>query len=117
VVAAGGERLPSRLDRGKALWLDHAAADEGQQYRRRNAEEEHVAPTVGADPIVDVGREQIAKAAAGHHEAEDFRPVGFGEGLGDERDGDHQLGAGAKPGDEAETAQAAMPPARNLAGR
>jgi len=105
VVAAGRQRLAPRLHRGEMFRLDHATAQECQQKRRNDAGEKDVAPPVGADPIVDIGGEQIAKASAGHHKAEDLSPVRLGKSFGDQRDRDHQLRARAEPGDEAKQAE------------
>src|SRR5262249_4405815 len=105
MLAARRQLLAPRLYRGKTLRLDHAATDKGEQNRRHDPDKKYVAPAVGADPAVDDRAKQRAKAAAGHHKAEDFGALGFGKGLSDKRDGDHHLGAGAEPGDKAEHAE------------
>ena len=100
-----GQRPPPLANRGEVLWLDHAAADEHQQQRRRDADKEHPAPTIGADDLVDLSGDQRADRAAGHHDAEDAGPVRLGKGFSHERNADDDLGAGADSGQEAENAE------------
>ena len=58
-----------------------------------------------ADQVIDLRRQQCADRAAGHHDAENAGAVALGEHLGDERDADDDLGAGADPGEKAENAE------------
>src|SRR5215467_13193004 len=62
--------------------FNHAAAQERQQKSRSDASEKDIAPSIGADPVIDIGREQITESPARHHEAEDLGPVRLGERFG-----------------------------------
>ena len=96
-----GDRLAAFLDCRETVWLHHAAAHDREQQRRHKADEEHKAPTVTTDVAVDPGAEECAQCAAGHHEAGDLGTVRFAQGLGEQRNADHQFGSGAEAGDEA----------------
>ena len=100
---------PAAVDRGAPLAhglemrrLAHAAADEQQQQRGCDADEEDVAPAIGPDQIVDLAADDRAERAAGHHDTEDLGAVMLGERLRHQGNPDHDFGACADAGEEAE---------------